>query len=141
MIKKRLFSFGFIFFLVLSFVSFKTGDAYADAKKATLTLGISTDTLSVDILPDADGTFGKSSDASITVKTDNFTGYTLSISSSSSNTSLKDSANHEIYTLDSAISEDTFSNSSSYNDKWGYKPSQYIDNSGSTPQTLSLIHI
>ena len=140
--KWRLLRFSLGVFLVLAFVSFSdlnASNAFAEAKKATLTLGVSTDTLSVDILPGANGAFGKSSDAAITVRTDNFTGYTLSIAASNNTTSLTDSSNHEIYTLNSAVSEATFSDSSgtAYNDKWGYKPSQYIDNSGSTPQTIT----
>ena len=140
--KWRLLRFSLGVFLVLAFVSFSdlnASNAFAEAKKATLTLGVSTDTLSVDILPGANGAFGKSSDAAITVRTDNFTGYTLSIAANNNTTSLTDSSNHEIYTLNSAVSEATFSDSSgtAYNDKWGYKPSQYIDSSGSTPQTIT----
>ncbi|MGD7407506.1 hypothetical protein ACQCP7_25855, partial [Ralstonia pseudosolanacearum] len=52
----------------------------AAAKASTLTLGVSTDLLSIDLMPSSSGTFGTSSTSTITAKTDNYTGYTLSIS-------------------------------------------------------------
>ncbi|MBO4276626.1 InlB B-repeat-containing protein [Candidatus Saccharibacteria bacterium] len=105
------------------------------AKQSTLTIEVSNGTLSLDLLPSAGGSFGKSSDATIAVSTDNFTGYTLSIASSSSTSLIN--GEDEIESISTAISENTFTNGSTYNNKWGYKPSQYVTTSGGINTTVS----
>ncbi len=95
------------------------------AKQSTLSMTISNGSLSINILPSISGEFGKSGDATITVNTDNFTGYTLSISSSETTSSVN-ANDDEIESIGTSINESTFISNSSYNNKWGYKPSQYI---------------
>lgn len=104
--------------------------ASAIAKQSTLTLGFDTGVLSINLSPGLGGTFGKSSNAEITASTDNFTGYTLLVSASTNSTSLVNSSSgDEIESISSPVTEANFTNSSSYNDKWGYRPSQYINTS------------
>ena len=105
-----------------------TEGCFAAAKSSSLTLTLDTNNVAVDITPSADGEFGDSADATITVNTDNFTGYTLQILSKGS-TSLTSTSGQTIESIDSSITENTFKNNSSYNNKWGYKPSQYVTSS------------
>ena len=82
------------------------------------------------------GTFSETSSGngqgSFTVTTTNYTGYTLSISNSDSDTALTDSTSGStIASISSSISSSTF-NTTTYNGKWGYKPSKYYDTSTST---------
>ena len=82
------------------------------------------------------GTFSETSSGngqgSFTVTTTNYTGYTLSISNSDSDTALTDSTSGStIASISSSISSSTF-NTTTYKGKWGYKPSKYYDTSTST---------
>ena len=79
----------------------------------------------------AAGSFSKSNNMNISVSTTNSSGYTLSINSSTGSTALKNGAN-TITSISSAISESTFSSNSTYNNKWGYKPSQLYNSSTET---------
>ena len=97
----------------------------AVAKESTLTVSMPTNVLQLTVMPSFGGTFAKSSNAQISVSTDNFTGYTASIATTDS-TSLVNGNDDEIESISSNISEATFSASSTYNNKWGYKPSQYV---------------
>ena len=110
-------------------------DASAVATQSTLTMQIVPDILTTSITPTFGGTFGKTASSTISVSTDNFTGYTLSIKSQSS-TSLLNGNNDAIESLSSAISEATFSSDSTYNNKWGYQPSQYVTTSGGVNTTV-----
>ena len=120
----------FIFSLILS--SIFSNSVYAEAHQSTITLGANTDTLSVNLRPSVSGSFDKSAECTINVRTDNFTGYTLSIASASVDpdhaTSLTDGNGNYIESISSNVSEADFKNSANtqYNNKWGYKPSQYI---------------
>ena len=100
----------------------------AAAKQSTLTLSITDETSLITVIPLTEGNFGKSSDVAVNVNTDNFTGYNLRIASGGSRNLINGSGD-KITSISSAISEATFSAGSSYNNKWGYKPSQYITTS------------
>lgn len=107
-----------------------TDSAGAIARQSTLTLGFDTEVLSASLIPSATGTFVKSDDAEITVSTDNYTGYTLSVAATSDLTSLVNSNDDEITSISSAVTESNFTNNSTYNNQWGLKPSQIITTSG-----------
>ena len=111
------------------------GDVFATTSTITMTIDgndTATTTLSMNLLPTtAAGTFAKSSNTTIGVTTDNFSGYTLGIkadSTSATPTSLVDTNNNTFTTISSALTESDFSAESGtdYNNKWGYMPSQYI---------------
>ena len=118
-----------VFMLVFSPV-FLTEPVHATATASTISVGFTQDILSLSVTPSVEGTFAKSSDSTVTVSTNNFTGYTMSIRSSTESTSLVDGNDNEIESIDSSITESTFSTGTTYNNKWGYKPSQYITSSG-----------
>ena len=98
------------------------------ATNSTLTMSIDNTTLSLDILPhSANGDFAKSDNSTISVTTNNYSGYTLSIAASSS-TNLAGN-NGSIASIGSAVSEadfsaDTTTAATNYNGKWGYLPSK-----------------
>lgn len=98
------------------------------ATDSTLTISIDDNVLDLDILPNSpNGDFAKSDNSTISVTTDNASGYTLSITASNS-TSLSGD-NGSIVTIDTAVSENDFSANtaeagSNYNGKWGYLPSK-----------------
>lgn len=118
------------FFLCIGMSCIVDSDAvYGIATESTITMGLSSGSLSVDLVGEAGGNFEESDDATITVRTDNFTGYNLSVRMSGS-TDLSDGNGHAITSISSAISEQTFVSGSAYNNKWGFKPSQYITNTG-----------
>ena len=106
----------------------------------TITITSATgNTASVDITPtSANGTFAysdASSQLAFTVSTGNYTGYTLSIKASDNAGQLTNATYGE--TLDSITTittESDFSSgaASTYNNKWGYKPSRYVDTSTGT---------
>lgn len=100
------------------------------AKQSTLTLSVSSSSLSVSLVGQPGGNFGKSGTATISVSTDNYSGYYLKIASSPDTNLTEVGGNHTITSISSAISEATFSSSSTYNNQWGYVPSQYITTSG-----------
>ena len=99
-----------------------------NASAYELNMSISTDNLSIDMMPtDTDhGTFAKSSDASVSVTTDYNYGYTLNITAADS-TNLKKGSD-VIPSISSVISENDFKSSSSYDNQWGYSPSKYYSN-------------
>ena len=114
-----------------AFCMINAKDVLAEAKASTITLGVSNPNLSVNLVPSAGGTFAASSDSTISVKTDNFTGYTLMVAAQSDSArDLSDGSGHSISSLDSAVSASDFASSSSYNNRWGFKPSQYVSASG-----------
>ena len=99
------------------------------AKQSTITMTVSDNVLPISIAPTPSGVFNKTSNNTVSISTDNFTGYSLLISSSGS-TSAIDTNDNEIESLSSAIDESTFSSSNTYNNQLGFKPSQYITTSG-----------
>ncbi|MBO4812753.1 hypothetical protein J5491_01240 [Candidatus Saccharibacteria bacterium] len=108
---------------------------FAEAKQSSLTLSLSSNSLSVELTPHAEGTFGKSNSSTIRVRTDNFTGYNLIIKSDG-DTALSNGAGGEIDSIESAVSESTYSTSGTYNNTWGYRPSQYMTGLNATPTVV-----
>ena len=101
------------------------------ATSASLSLSISDSTISLNMTPTTTaGEFSSSSDITVGVNTTNNTGYKLSITANDS-TNLVSGSNN-LTTISSAISGDTFSSSSDYNNQWGYKPSKYYDTTNET---------
>ena len=98
---------------------------HAVAAQSSVSLNISSHLLTINIIPSPNGTFGSSSEATILVSTDNYSGYTLSIQSNNT-TNLVNANNDTIPTINAPITEQTFRNEITYKNKWGYKPSQYI---------------
>lgn len=100
------------------------------AQSSSLTLNVSSAAASVEFdVNSTDGTFASSSSAnsaSFSVVTNNFSGYTLSISGSDNDGKLYDTTKkYFLEPLTSAVSEADFSSTSSLNGKWGYKPSKF----------------
>ncbi|MBR3131838.1 InlB B-repeat-containing protein [Candidatus Saccharibacteria bacterium] len=134
---RKFFTLAFSQLLVVFLMSLIFCDSsYGIAKQSTLSLSVSYDTLLIELTPSAEGQFGKSSNNTITASTDNFTGYNLSIATSGS-TSMLNSNDDAIESINSSIDETTFSTGSSYTNKWGYKPSQYIVDNGGTQSVVS----
>ena len=104
-----------------------TEAATGSSQSSSLTLDLASSSASVDLLvTDPEGSFAvSSSNAEFNVTTNNFTGYTLSIMSSNDEGLLTSTNGKSLSSITSAISLDTFAGSSSYNGKWGYRPSVY----------------
>lgn len=112
------FSCGLINYFGLSHSSFAT----------SLSLNVSTDVVALDLFSTTSaGTFAKSNDVTITVSTDNIYGYTLGIRANSSQSLNGEgsAAGHSFTSIDGQILESEFSSDSSYNNKWGFRPSFY----------------
>ena len=80
-------------------------------------------TVSFDVTPDADGEFATSSLVPVTVSTNNPTGYTLTMSASTTTTALTNSATSPVATiptLSSTVAAATYSTSATYNNTWGF---------------------
>ena len=113
---------GLVFVAMISLLSLD--DVFA--APGTLTISIP-DTISLDVLPSASGTFASTS-SNITVRTTYAHGYTLGIAAKTANSNALINTNDSsktIPSITSAISESTFSGNTSYNNKWGYSPSKY----------------
>lgn len=125
-----------VFMFVLPVIStfcistfFFTQNTNAIAKQSTLSMTVNNGNPTISITPTSSGAFGKSGDTTISINTDNYTGYTFKIATYDSS-SASDGYGNNIQSISPTITEDTFRNDSTYNNKWGYKPSQYISNSG-----------
>ena len=106
---------------------------FAVATESTLTVGHDFSTLFLDLYQTVDGNFGTSGNANVSISTDNFTGYSMYLSTTGSTTSLvSTNSQDEIASISSPVSEQTFSTSSALNNKWGIKPSHIVTGSGST---------
>lgn len=115
----------FCLIIPLAFFTFQSANTFA---ASTLTLTIDNNNLSADVANHySNGTFAKSSNSIISVTTNNYTGYTLSIKTTDS-TDLVGDNESVISSIDSPVSETNFagttSESSIYNGKWGYLPSK-----------------
>ena len=127
----------FVVFLTFFCASgFSSNSVFAAATQSTISISIQSGSLSVNLMPAAGGTFGESDNATLSVTTDNYTGYRLSLSMGDG-TSLLNENDDEITSISSAISNQTFSTSSTYNNKWGIKPNQYISSSGGTETVVN----
>ena len=134
---KKLLIGSFLLFGVLLGVFGTSSAVFAEAKQSTLTLTTSTNSLTVELTPGAAGTFGKSNAATISVTTDNFSGYTLGVFTDG-NTDLVGDTGGTIQSISSAVTEQAFSTNSDYNNKWGYRPSKILSNQ--TVAVPGLIH-
>ncbi|MBR0465770.1 hypothetical protein IJJ02_03250 [Candidatus Saccharibacteria bacterium] len=115
----------------LNITGFTRANTYADS----ISMTVSTDNLTINMAPmSSSGEFAKSGNMNIAVSTTSSSGYNLSIASSTGNTNLTSGSN-SIASISSAISESTFSSSSTYNNQWGYKPSNLY--SSSTEQIIT----
>ncbi|MBO4813317.1 InlB B-repeat-containing protein [Candidatus Saccharibacteria bacterium] len=83
--------------------------------------------------------FGKTSDLEIGVHTDNYTGYNLTIASEDSTYLVNGDA--VISSIGSSITEQTFRTDPSYNNMFGYKPSQYISSQNSVVLNTNFLPI
>ena len=117
--------------VLLLLAIFVANGASVYATNSTLSLSIDNNTLSVDVMPTStNGTFVKSDNSTISVTTNNYSGYTLSIAASSSTDLLNTADNTKtISSISSATSEsdfsaDTTTAATNYNGKWGYLPSK-----------------
>ncbi len=113
-------------------VSHKANEADATTGTATessTTITVNQATATVDLTAAAaDGTFATSEGAGIAsfgVRTTNYTGYTLIVKSADNNGTLVNQSGTGTFTsISSVLDEKTF-DTSTYNGKWGYKPSKY----------------
>lgn len=112
------------FALIMTFtlIGFCSQSTYATATQSSLSVSLEGSEPVINVRP---GLFGKSSDTVISVITDNYSGYTLSIASENS-TSIVNGNDDEFTSITSAIPEGIFAAGNTYNDKWGYKPNQFI---------------
>lgn len=111
--------------VIINAVTFHAHNAFADAKQSTLNVSLSSSALSIDLLPTSSGSFGESEKAMVSISTENFTGYTLAICTNGE-TSLINAHNDEIESVTSNISSQSFASDTSYNNKWGFRPDQYV---------------
>ena len=102
-------------------------------QSSSLTLNVSQSAASVELdVNSMAGTFASSSSdnaATFSVTTNNFSGYTLSISAGDDEGKLYDSAKQNfLSSLTSATTETDFASTSGtgLNGKWGYKPSKFV---------------
>ena len=95
----------------------------------SITVSISGDP-SITVSPGSDGTFADSGNININVSNAPSSGYTLAIKGGG-NTSLTGTTDStkSITSISSAIDQNTFNTNTSYNNKWGYKPSMYYNTS------------
>ena len=116
------------FLAVGLFLIFNGRPVEAIAKQSTLDLDISQSHVTLQVMPLI---FGKTPDNTVTMSTDNFSGYTLKIFTSGS-TSFTNATGDEVESISSAVDESTFASSSAYNNRWGYRPSQYVSENNNT---------
>ncbi|MBQ8156578.1 hypothetical protein IJ101_02210 [Candidatus Saccharibacteria bacterium] len=112
---------------------------------SSITLDITNSVASVDLtVTSSDGTFATSSaedKAAFSITTDNYTGYTLSISAADDAGTLLNGSN-SLDSIASNLTEAEF-NTSANNGKWGYKPNKFyasnevVDNTGDNAVFLS----
>ena len=112
--------------LLISSLCFLNSDVSA---ASTITVSI-TDNVSLDIYTTSEGQFATSdtSTNNVTVRTNNGTGYTLSIKAKTEGSNALINTNDPSITIPSitsAVSESDYSSSSTYNNTWGYRPSKY----------------
>ena len=98
------------------------------ASTTTLTMTQGSGTASINLaVKDPDGTFVTSNDdekIEFNITTNNYTGYTLIISSSSDDGLLTNGSGSSLSSIDSILGTSDF-DTSTHNNQWGYKPSKY----------------
>ena len=130
--------FGVVFFTLacVSFAGFFASQpVFAVAKQSSISVSVSSNLLSVDIVPSIEGTFAKSAGADVSIKTNNFTGYTLRISAENTTDLVKD-ADNVIGSISSEVSENDFISNGDYNNKWGFLPSKYVKTENGIDSTV-----
>ena len=108
-----------------------TEAASTSTHPSTITFTSTRDNAVVTINPTSTGVFAASSDANsikFSISTDNYTGYSLS--TRAGRTTLINGSN-SITSISSAVSQSSFSSSTGYNNRWGYKPNYYNSASNS----------
>ena len=120
--------------------------APVSAASSTLNLDLASDTISVDIgAANANGTFKKSANNTISVTTDHYTGYTLSIKSTDTSASTTSPAlkngSDTMPSITSSLTEEQFSSISAtnYNNKYGYLPSRICTNTNDCTSNTSFL--
>ena len=126
----------------------KVGATSGTATPSTTSLALTTESNTANIelaLNSANGTFASSStntSATFTVSTNNYSGYTLSISADDDTGKLVHATNEDYYmdsisstTSKTDFSADTTSAATSYNGKWGILPSTYVANNTTITNT------
>ena len=118
-----------LLFAAIIGVNFLATTHDALAAESTISLSVTSHTLSVDISPNrAAGVFGKSNSSTVSITTNNYTGYTFGISASSSGMNATNlvNGNEVLASIESAVSETDFGAEANtgYNNKWGYLPSK-----------------
>jgi uncharacterized protein (TIGR02145 family) len=132
----------FILTLLAIFPAASEREVSAAATESTINLSVSASQVSMFIRTSPTGVFMKSDDLGINVKTNNYTGYTLSIMTKDGNDKLVNGeldncktemgygTDHDhsdkcyINSLSSAVSESDYNSNAAYNNTWGYKPSK-----------------
>ena len=115
---------GLVFSLLLGLTIYN--NTYAAGSSISITLR---DSVNLNLLGgNAEGSFGKSTVATASVETNNYTGYTLTISGGNSDGALVSPNNpaNKIPTIpaaDANITEQTFQNDAKYMNTWGFRPS------------------
>ncbi|MBQ8156321.1 hypothetical protein IJ101_00855 [Candidatus Saccharibacteria bacterium] len=120
--------------------------APVSAAESKLDLTMSSDIISVDIgSANANGTFKKSANNTISVTTDHYTGYTLSIksidtSASTTSPALKNGSD-TMPSITSSLTEEQFSSISAtnYNNKYGYLPSKICTTANECTSNTSFL--
>ncbi len=133
--KSVVFAFVFLFVSVFSFLfNSSNNSVYATGTTSTSTITISTaGTVDVSVTPTTSGTVATSTAKSFTVSTNNYTGYTLRITTADNTGRLNKttSCNSTDTTRCYIPSITTASSSITTNNTWGYKPS-YFNSSANT---------
>lgn len=122
--------------MLLIIIGYMLGAVNVSAAASSLTISVA-DNVSIDVLAlDSTGTFVHSdtSTTNISVSTTHGTGYTLGVAASTANSNAlikSGDSSKTIPSITSAVSESTFSTDSSYNNKWGFRPSKYNSSANS----------
>jgi len=134
--KRIRFSFVLLSTLLMALSIFFTNNTYATS--SSITVSISDSTIDLNVAPTGQGAFSKSSASTIGVSTTNYTGYTLSIAAQEGDnpTALVNGSDSSktLSSINSAITESQFKalDSTSYNNQWGYLPSNLCTTSNGT---------
>ncbi|MCZ0625055.1 hypothetical protein OZJ19_28310, partial [Escherichia coli] len=89
---------------------------------ASLTLTIPDTPVSLNLTPTQEGAFAKSNASTVSVKTDNKTGYTLSIASKNEYNGLNNGSS-KLVSIGASLSEDNYKSEGNLN-TWAYMPSK-----------------
>ena len=88
-----------IFFAAVGVLLATPDDTFAAAKQSTVALSLQSEGLSLDLTATPLGNFGESSSTTISVTTDNFTGYSLSINAIEGESSLQQQIGTQTYPI------------------------------------------